>query len=216
MELAFPSEDIPQECFSALPEGYTMRALASSDYNRGFNKVLECLVETPDLGQAAWKARFDAMVAAKGTYFPIVIVSKQTDRIVAMGTVVVELKFFRGLTKVGHVEDIVVDTRLHSKGLGKIVVETVKAIGISKGCSNIILNCSDEKKRKFRSSTENHEHISLLHLEQYTDLRSRSNDSRFVNSNLAVESQILRCYRTAFYEKCGFSYSGLQMAKRLH
>ncbi|KAJ9480411.1 putative Glucosamine 6-phosphate N-acetyltransferase (putative) [Pseudozyma hubeiensis] len=165
MKLAFPTEDIPQECFATLPDGYTMRPLASSDYGRGFNEVLECLVETPDEGEAAWKGRFDAMVAANGTYYPIVIVSKETDRIVAMGTVVVELKFFRGLTKVGHVEDIVVDTRLHSKGLGKIVVETVKAIGISKGCSGIILNCSDEKK--------------------------------------------------PFYEKCGFTYSGLQMAKRL-
>lgn len=148
MQLAFPASDIPQECFSTLSDEYTMRPLAACDYNRGFNEVLECLVETPDEGQAAWKDRFNAMVAANGTYYPIVIVSKQTDRIVAMGTVVVELKFFRGLTKVGHVEDIVVNTKLHSKGLGKIVVETVKAIGKSKGCSNIILNCSDEKKRK--------------------------------------------------------------------
>ena len=126
-----------------------MRPLASSDYHRGFVEVLSCLVETPDQGEAAWTERFNAMVAANGTYFPIVIVSKATDRIVAMGTVVVELKFFRGLTRVGHVEDIVVDTRLHSKGLGKIIVQTVMKIAESKGCSNIILNCSDEKKRKY-------------------------------------------------------------------
>ncbi|SJX62689.1 related to GNA1-essential acetyltransferase [Sporisorium reilianum f. sp. reilianum] len=166
MQLAFAADDIPKECFQALSDEFELRPLASCDYKRGFNEVLACLVETPDEGEAAWKQRFDAMVAAKGTYFPIVVVSKQTDRIVAMGTVVVELKFFRGLTRVGHVEDIVVDTRLHSKGLGKIIVETVKAIGVTKGCSNIILNCSDEKK--------------------------------------------------PFYEKCGFSYSGLQMAERIH
>ena len=136
-----------------------MRALASSDYSRGFIEVLECLVETPDVGEAAWKERFDAMVAANGTYYPIVIVSKETDRIVAMGTVVVELKFLRGLTRVGHVEDIVVNTKLHGKGLGKIIVQTAMKIAESKGCSNMILNCSDEKKRKFRSSTENREHI---------------------------------------------------------
>lgn len=110
--------------------------------------MLSCLVETPDLGEAAWRSRFDAMVAANGTYYPIVIINKSTDTIVAMGSVVVELKFFRGLTRVGHVEDIVVDTRLHSKGLGKVIVQTVMKIAQDKGCSNIILNCSDEKKRK--------------------------------------------------------------------
>ncbi|KAJ1023596.1 hypothetical protein NDA16_003213 [Ustilago loliicola] len=139
--------------------------MASTDYNRGFIEVLSCLVETPDLGEAAWCDRFNAMVSANGTYFPIVIISKETDQIVAMGTIVVELKFFRGLTRVGHVEDIVVNTKLHSEGLGKIVVQTVMNIAESKGCSNIILNCSDEKK--------------------------------------------------PFYEKCGFSYSGLQVAKRI-
>lgn len=112
--------------------------------------MLSCLVETPDLGEAAWCDRFNAMVSANGTYFPIVIISKETDQIVAMGTIVVELKFFRGLTRVGHVEDIVVNTKLHSEGLGKIVVQTVMNIAESKGCSNIILNCSDEKKRKCR------------------------------------------------------------------
>ncbi|PWY97097.1 acyl-CoA N-acyltransferase [Testicularia cyperi] len=165
LQLAFADEDIPQECRAWLGEEYEMRPLASSDYSRGFVEVLECLVETPDVGEAAWKERFDAMVAATGTYYPIVIVRRETDRIVAMGTVVVELKFFRGLTRVGHVEDIVVDTRLHSKGLGKIIVQTVMQIAQNKGVSNIILNCSDEKK--------------------------------------------------PFYDKCGFSYSGLQMAKRI-
>ncbi|SPO27231.1 related to GNA1 - essential acetyltransferase [Ustilago trichophora] len=165
LQLAFPAQDIPEECFSSLGDEFEMRPLASTDYNRGFIQVLSCLVETPDLGESAWKDRFNAMLSASGTYYPIVILSKNTDKIVAMGTIVVELKFFRGLTRVGHVEDIVVDTSLHSKGLGKIIVKTVMKIAESKGCSNIILNCSDEKK--------------------------------------------------PFYEKCGFSYSGLQMAKRI-
>ncbi|KAI3489044.1 hypothetical protein L1887_46802 [Cichorium endivia] len=156
LRLAFPAADIPTECFSLLGDEYELRPLASSDYARGFNEVLSCLVETPDLGEAAWLERFDAMVAANGTYFPIVIVSKSTDRIVAMGSVVVELKFFRGLTRVGHVEDIVVNTKLHSKGLGKVIVSTVMKIAEAKGCSNIILNCSDEKKRELDHSMTAH------------------------------------------------------------
>lgn len=147
-----------------------LRPLASTDYKRGFVEVLSCLVETPDVGEEAWRSRFDAMVSANGTYFPIVIVSKQTDKIVAMGTIVVELKFFRGLTRVGHVEDIVVDTRLHSKGLGKIVVQTVMKIAESKGCSNIILNCSDEKKRKFQFQSSVSAVASTLSIKTISDL----------------------------------------------
>lgn len=162
LRLAFPAADIPTECFSLLGDEYELRPLASSDYARGFNEVLSCLVETPDLGEAAWLERFDAMVAANGTYFPIVIVSKSTDRIVAMGSVVVELKFFRGLTRVGHVEDIVVNTKLHSKGLGKVIVSTVMKIAEAKGCSNIILNCSDEKKRELDHSIEAYQNASPL------------------------------------------------------
>lgn len=167
--------------------------------------MLSCLVETPDPGEEAWRERFNAMIAANGTYFPIVIVSKETDQIVAMGTVVIELKFFRGLTRVGHVEDIVVDTRLHSKGLGKIIVQTVMKIAESKGCSNIILNCSDEKKREFQAPLP----------VQSTPISPHSTCILLTRSTPSCSTRAcIRCL-VAFYEKCGFSYSGLQMAKRI-
>lgn len=89
------------------------------------------------------------MRSASNTYYPIVIISSATNQIAAMGTVVVELKFFKGLTRVGHVEDIVVDTKLHGTGLGKVVVKTVLSIAEAKGCSNVILNCDEKKQRKY-------------------------------------------------------------------
>lgn len=86
------------------------------------------------------------MVAARNTYFPIVIVAQDTDQIVAMGTALIELKFFKGLTRVAHVEDIVVDTSLHSKGFGKIIMQTIIKLAEHHKVSNIILNCDDDHK----------------------------------------------------------------------
>ncbi|PKI82482.1 glucosamine-phosphate N-acetyltransferase [Malassezia vespertilionis] len=124
-----------------------MRPLASSDYARGHIAVLASLTSVADPGEAKWRERFAALAAARGgasPYFVVVIVSKDTDELVATGTVFLEPKFLRNLATAAHIEDIAVDTRMQGKGLGKVLIEGLTALGEQCGAYKTLLDCSEE------------------------------------------------------------------------
>lgn len=77
-------------------------------------------------------------------YFPIVIILKATDQVVATGNVFIEKKFLRGLGSVGHIEDIAVDKTQQGKKLGLRLIQTLTDISEALGCYKTILDCSDE------------------------------------------------------------------------
>ena len=109
--------------------------------------MLSVLTVVTDPGEEAWRAQFEAMRAAPRTYYSIVIVDKATDRIVAVGTVFIERKFLRGLSSVGHIEDIAVDKSQQGKKLGLRVIQALTGISENSGCYKTILNCSDSNIR---------------------------------------------------------------------
>ncbi|TBU28443.1 hypothetical protein BD311DRAFT_321611 [Dichomitus squalens] len=148
LDLLFPTEHIPADVRKQLPPELHIRPLASSDYARGHLTILSVLTVVTDPGEAAWRAQFDALRAAPRTYYPIVIVDRASDRIVAVGTVFVERKFLRGLGAVGHIEDIAVDKGQQGKKLGLRVIQALTAISENSGCYKTILNCSDSNIRK--------------------------------------------------------------------
>jgi len=73
-------------------------------------------------------------------------VNKETDQVVATGTVFIEHKFIRGLGKVGHIEDIAVDKSMQGKSLGKKIIQALTAISEKAGAYKTILDCSEENK----------------------------------------------------------------------
>ncbi|KAI0071609.1 acyl-CoA N-acyltransferase [Panus rudis PR-1116 ss-1] len=143
LDLLFPPEYIPQDVKSQLHPDLHIRPLASTDYRRGHLNILSVLTVVSDPGEEAWVAQFNALRAAARTYYSIVIVDKNSDRIVAVGTVFIERKFLRGLGSVGHIEDIAVDKNQQGKKLGLRIIQALTAISENSGCYKTILNCSD-------------------------------------------------------------------------
>ena len=81
-------------------------------------------------------------------YFPIVIISKADDKVVGTGTVFMEKKFLRGLSTVGHIEDIAVDKDQQGKKLGLRIIQALTGISEGLGAYKTILNCNDDNIRK--------------------------------------------------------------------
>lgn len=165
LDLLFSPELISAEVQSLLPSNLHVRSctaialfqphdfsqirpLASSDYNRGHLSVLNVLTTVPDPGEAAWVAQFEAIRAIPHTYYPIVIVNKDTDTIVALGTVFIERKFIRGLGSAGHIEDIAVDKSQQGKKLGLRILQALTSISENSGCYKTILNCNKDNIRE--------------------------------------------------------------------
>ncbi|CAG7848922.1 SubName: Full=Related to glucosamine 6-phosphate n-acetyltransferase {ECO:0000313/EMBL:CCA68354.1} [Serendipita indica DSM 11827] len=150
LTLLFSPDLIPNSVRDALPSDLHVRPLAVDDYHRGHLEVLKVLSVVNDPGFDAYRAHFESMLpantsASKGqTYYVISIVSKQTDKVVATGSVFIERKFLRGLGSVGHIEDIAVSKDMQGKKLGLRVIQTLVALSEKAGCYKTILNCSDE------------------------------------------------------------------------
>ncbi|KAJ3810298.1 acyl-CoA N-acyltransferase [Lentinula lateritia] len=144
LDLFFSADLISDQVKAQLYPDVHLRPLASTDYHRGHLAVLSVLTVVSDPGESNWLAQFHSMRAASKTYYPIVIVSKQTDRIVGVGCVFIERKFLRGLGSVGHIEDIAVDKSQQGKKLGLRIIQTLTGISENSGCYKTILNCSDE------------------------------------------------------------------------
>ncbi|EIN04719.1 acyl-CoA N-acyltransferase [Punctularia strigosozonata HHB-11173 SS5] len=144
LALAFSPDFISPDVKNQLPSDLHIRPLASTDYHRGYLSILSVLTTTPDPGEAAWVAQFNAMKQAPRTYYPLVIVSKSSDRVVAVGTLFIERKFVHNNGSVGHIEDIAVDANQQGKKLGLRVIQALTYISEISGCYKTILNCSDK------------------------------------------------------------------------
>ena len=139
LTLAFDPSLLPSSLQATLPSGIHLRPLSSTDHSRSHLAILSVLTPTPDPGPEAWLARFEMMVATKGTYYPIVLVEEESDQIVALGTVLIERKFIRGMGIAAHIEDIAVSARMQGKGLGKRVIEVLSALSEELGAYKVRL-----------------------------------------------------------------------------
>lgn len=130
-----------------MPLQRQIRPLASSDYHRGHLSVLQALTDTPDPGQAAYVEQFQLMKTSKPmSYFVLAIVSAETDKVVAVGSLFLECKFIRNLGSAGHIEDIAVDTTVQGKGLGKKMINALTLLSESLGAYKVILDCSTDNQ----------------------------------------------------------------------
>lgn len=68
-----------------------------------------------------------------GTYYTLVIVSRETDQIVGSGGVFIKREFLRGLARARHIEDIVVAR----------MIQALTHISDNAGCYKAALNFSE-------------------------------------------------------------------------
>jgi len=111
--------------------------------------LLSILSQTPDVGADAWASQFHELRDIPTTYYILVVVSRETDQIVASGGVFIERKFIRDLGRVGHIEDIAVAREMQGKKLGLRIIQALAYIAEGVGCYKTILNCSDANIRAF-------------------------------------------------------------------
>ncbi|KAI1809908.1 acyl-CoA N-acyltransferase [Poronia punctata] len=147
---------------NSLPDGYAIRPLFRDDYGKGFYDCLRVLTWVGDPTEAEFLARFDEMVAAKGTYFFVVI--EYQARIVGTGCVVVEKKFIHAHGKCAHIEEIAVATEHQGKGLGLKMMQALESIAVATGCYKSILNCGPRNEAFYRKCGY---HNSGIEMSQY-------------------------------------------------
>ncbi|CAN8256178.1 unnamed protein product [Cochlearia groenlandica] len=127
-------------------ETFKIRRLEISDKRKGFIDLLGQLTVTGAITDEEFDRRFEEIVSNGDDHVICVIEDESSRRIAATGSVMIEKKFIRSCGKMGHVEDVVVDSKFRGKRLGKRVIEFLMEHCRSMGCYKVILDCSVEKK----------------------------------------------------------------------
>ncbi|KAL3995242.1 Acetyltransferase (GNAT) domain family protein [Acanthocheilonema viteae] len=128
-----------------IPEGYCLRPLMSTDYYRGYLELLAQLTVVGDVTEEMFLQRFSLMRnMSPPTYYVIVIEQKETRRIVASATLVLEWKFIHNTGCRGRIEDVVVDKSVRGQHFGMLLNQHLVALARHIGVYKLSLECKDE------------------------------------------------------------------------
>ncbi|WRT68976.1 uncharacterized protein IL334_005958 [Kwoniella shivajii] len=145
LNLLFDPTIIPIKMRENVPAAIHIRPLSSSDLLRSHFELLNTLRESPPLAPSVYSAIFQHIKSCPGTYYVLVMVNKDTDELVASGTLMVERKHINNGGASGHLEDIVVSNTMQGKGLGQILVTGLRDMAVALGCYKVILDCKEIK-----------------------------------------------------------------------
>jgi glucosamine-phosphate N-acetyltransferase len=120
-----------------------MRPLMKSDYGRGVLDVLKVLTSVGNISKVRFEEQFDYWHKRNDMYFNLVICNEQ-DRVVAVGSIVLERKLIHECGVVGHIEDIAVASSEQGRRLGLRIIHALTEIGRSQGAYKVILDCSEK------------------------------------------------------------------------
>jgi glucosamine-phosphate N-acetyltransferase len=123
-----------------------LRVIEGDDLRRGYFDLLSQLTVAPCPERGEFLERVD-LIAAHGIVC-VVLVDSEKDLIVGTSSLIVEPKMIRGLSFVGHIEDVAVHRDYQGRRLGHRLVEHLCAVARERGCYKVILD-ADEKNGPF-------------------------------------------------------------------
>eukprot|EP01103_Thecamoeba_quadrilineata_P003686 TRINITY_DN1343_c0_g1_i2.p1 TRINITY_DN1343_c0_g1~~TRINITY_DN1343_c0_g1_i2.p1 ORF type:complete len:144 (-),score=26.64 TRINITY_DN1343_c0_g1_i2:72-503(-) len=110
----------------------------------GFCQVLGQLSVVGDITKEEFQRRFRELQSVKDTYYIIVVENLTTKEIVGSGSLIIERKFLHHCGNVGHIEDIVVDSKYRGHNLGFIIMKQLNVLAHRKGVYKLLLDCSEK------------------------------------------------------------------------
>lgn len=138
-----------------LSKNFIIRSIEKSDFHKQYLELLQHLtiVNPSEIS----KPMFDHFIDNLNDQHIIYVIEDINVKII-VGTItlLVENKFIHNMSKVGHVEDIVVHPDYRGKHLGKFLLDTVIKMVNKLNCYKIILDCADENKLFYEKCGFNH------------------------------------------------------------
>lgn len=124
-------------------EDYRLRRLEKKDYTSQYFALLRQLTSCND--DRISKSVFEDFVDSLGDRHQIWLIEQKDGRIVGTGTLLIEQKIIHDMGKVGHIEDVVIDTACRGVGLGEMLVRHLKKIALDRKCYKVILDCQEDR-----------------------------------------------------------------------
>lgn len=117
-----------------------LRNIELEDYHLGYFELLSKLTTAPKPSFSTWSSQFNKIVHF-GFIHIYVLHHTFNDKIIGSLTLLIEPKFIRNCRQVGHIEDVVIDPKYQSLGLGKKLLEHCISEAQQYNCYKITLDC---------------------------------------------------------------------------
>ena len=116
-----------------------LRKLKINDYDKGYMEILSQLTDVGNVTKEQFEYSFNHKISPNKTI--LVLEDKNTEKVIASASLLIEYKFTNQCGSHGHIEDVVVNNNYRGLGLGKLLIDEL--VKISKNVQNhrIILDC---------------------------------------------------------------------------
>lgn len=119
---------------------FTFRVLQASDYFANYFTLLEGVDSTSSVTYEEFKAHLVELRKRHLVQQVWVAEDNQTRKVVATGTLLMEMKLIGGLSKVAHIEDVIVNTLYRSDRLAEQMILQLRDTAAEHGCYKTLLN----------------------------------------------------------------------------
>ena len=121
-----------------------IRELCKEDITSEYFELLTQLSGTFDAEENLWLAITNFWIWYEGQRDSYkVFVYEKEGKIEGSASVFIENKLLHCGSKVGHIEDVVVNKNKRLKGVGKLLIESCVDYSKRKGCYKVILDCAE-------------------------------------------------------------------------
>lgn len=116
-----------------------IRLINENDIDKKIIELYNQLSKTTEINREDFKN----FVGSLNEYHNILVIV-ENNNIIGCATYLIENKLIRNVSKVMHIEDVVIDCNSRGKKLGKLLIDSLKNKAKDMGCYKVILDCSEE------------------------------------------------------------------------
>jgi len=122
--------------------GNCVRKLQNEDYE----KYVSLLSQLTDVGNITKKIFCDRLeiINKNPNLYIMVIVDNYNNELISAGTIYIEPKFIHECSKIGHIEDIVVNNKYRGQNYGKHIIRLLLDIAKRENCYKVTLACKEK------------------------------------------------------------------------
>jgi glucosamine-phosphate N-acetyltransferase len=125
------------------------RELNINDFNNNYIELLSQLTDVSKncISEINWTNFINNL---SENHQIIVLCDIKTKKIIGSGTLLIENKIIHNMSKVAHIEDIVIDEKIRGQGLGKKMIDYLIVKAKKLGVYKIILNCAEHNIKFYK------------------------------------------------------------------
>ena len=116
-----------------------IRLINKNDIDKKIIELYNQLSKTTEIS----KEDFKNFVGSLNEYHNIIVI-EEDNIIIGCASYLIETKLIRNISRVMHVEDVVIDKKSRGKKLGKLLIENLIGKAKYMKCYKVILDCSED------------------------------------------------------------------------